>query len=417
MSVLVKTSLSRLYIIMNVTVLLSTLFSVTVLISYIKEFMIMEKQGLLYWYWLLILLSGIFLVMVINIFLFFHFKRMKSPLADVFNFCPIAMVIVDPNGIIQRYNEAFFDLIKRLTEKERQIIGISIYEIFNEKLLDKADGVMPDALQGKMVKQKYIKVMGKKFLATASPIKDGNAGGIRGAIAVYYEITEYEKLCAELSRMDRLNLLGETAASLAHEIRNPITTIKGYLQLMARKGENKERFEILLGELNRAHELIEEYLLLARNKPLQKTPKSMNAIIHSIYPLLYADTVKLSIQLQLDLEEDLPDLRIDERELKQLILNLCRNAADATMNKGKIIIRTKRGRDFVCLEVEDDGCGIPEECLEKVTEPFYTTKGNGTGLGLAVCRNIADQHHAKLWIRSVLKKGTTVSVRFPIEKE
>jgi signal transduction histidine kinase len=110
---------------------------------------------------------------------------------------------------------------------------------------------------------------------------------------------------------------------------------------------------------------------------------------------------------------------MDATEIRQLLLNLYRNAEDAIPSKGKVIIRTKRQANGVCLQVEDTGCGIPATHLSRIMEPFYTTKSTGTGLGLAVCRNIAEQHNAQLTITSVEGAGTTVSIVFSLcpEKE
>lgn len=450
---------TKLYTVINIAVIIPILVLVAYVTRWEQEFIVM--QG--FTRWALLLLFVLVIILAMNAFIFFRLSfavscllkqniaengghgegifqlitawgsdnllcnwydkeigqleklLLTSSLRSVVDACPVAAVVVNKQAVIVLYNDAYLHLVRELTESKADITGLSLYEIYDRICINRNEGVVSDVLQGKNVGQKHIETMGREFLESANAIKERNGGRTIGAIVTLYEITEYENVRAELGKMDRLNLVGEIAASLAHEIRNPMTTIKGYLQLMSRKEENKDRFEMLIGELDRAHQLIEEYLTLARNKPLKKIYKNINEIICSMHPLLYADAVKLSITLNLDLAENLPELLINESEIRQLLLNLCRNATDAMDKKGNIVIRTRWDGNYVRLDVQDNGCGIPEESLQKVTEPFYTTKGNGTGLGLAVCRNIAEKHHAELSIQSVLNKGTTVSVFFRVE--
>ncbi|HML88832.1 MAG TPA: ATP-binding protein [Methylomusa anaerophila] len=339
-----------------------------------------------------------------------------SPFADVIDACPVAMVAVDRDCIIRAYNEAYMSLIKDLRQEKSKLIGISIAEVRDETGITLKERLFANVFKGTSVKDKQINILGRKWLASANPLWDKESGEVNGGIAVFYEITEYEYLREEIRRLDRLNIVGEMAASVAHEIRNPMTTVRGYLQFMARKNESVESYEMLISELDRANELIEEYLSLARNKPVEKKLSNINDIVHSIYLLLNADTLKQGILLKLELEPDLPALLLNEKEIRQLILNLYRNAEDAIDGKGSIVIRTRKDGEYICLDVEDTGCGIAVSCLEKVMRPFYTTKRSGTGMGLSVCRNIAERHNGQILINSVINQGTTVTVCFNLKK-
>ena len=207
------------------------------------------------------------------------------------------------------------------------------------------------------------------------------------------------------------------AASVAHEIRNPMTTVRGYLQFMSKKSGDKDRYDILISELDRANSIIEDFLSLARSRTVAKELCNLNEEITSLQPLLYADSVKDGIIVELELEAGLPNLLLHKKAIKQLVLNLYRNAAEAMSitTNGRIVIRTTHINEYVCLETLDNGCGIPPDTIKKVLEPFYTTKGNGTGLGLAVCLSIAGQHNADLTIDSTVGVGTAVRVTFPIK--
>jgi signal transduction histidine kinase len=280
------------------------------------------------------------------------------------------------------------------------------------------DIILVRALKGENIVQETINYAGRTWLATAIRFYNEDNKEILGALGVYGDITERESIRCELEKLDRLNLVGEMAASVAHEIRNPMTTVRGYLQFMSKKSGDKDRYDILISELDRANSIIEDFLSLARSRTVNKELCSLNEIISSLQPLLYADAVKDGIVVELELEPELPNLQLHKKEIKQLVLNLYRNAAEAISSisaNGRIIIRTTHINESICLEAEDNGCGIPEDSLKKVMEPFYTTKGNGTGLGLAICLSIAGQHNAALTIDSTVGAGTTVRVKFPIK--
>lgn len=234
-------------------------------------------------------------------------------------------------------------------------------------------------------------------------------------LTVFKDITGEKKMEAEMARLDRLNLVGEMAAGIGHEIRNPMTAVRGYLQLFQEKKEfagYREQFDLMVDELDRANSIITEYLSLAKNKVADLKRRSINKIIKSIYPLLQADAIKEDKTIVLELE-DTPLLLLDEKEIRQVILNLVRNGLEAMLPGGALFIRTfQEGREVV-LSVRDQGAGISEEILEKLGTPFCTNKDNGTGLGLAVCYSIAARHKADIKFETGTA-GTTFQVSFKI---
>ena len=222
------------------------------------------------------------------------------------------------------------------------------------------------------------------------------------------DFTERRLFEKELSRLDRLNLVGEIAASIAHEIRNPMTTIRGFLQLFSGKSENaqyKEHFDMLIAELDRTNALITEFLSLAKNKVLNLEYHNLNVIIKTIYPLIHADGLLANMNVMLELG-DIPDLLADEQEIRQLIINLVRNSMQAMPSGGNLNIKTFMDGETVVLVVQDQGAGIPPKLLDKLGTPFLTTKKNGTGLGLAICYSIAARHNAAIKVKSD-STGTT----------
>lgn len=231
------------------------------------------------------------------------------------------------------------------------------------------------------------------------------------------EYEERERVKEEITRLDRLNTVGEMAAALAHEIRNPMTVVMGYIQLISRKNnEFAEKFIIIINELKRVNSIIESFLSLARRKERLVTEEQINDIIESFYPLIYSETVKKGIITDMELQPDLPKIQANRTEIAQLILNLARNSIEIMDSCGTLKICTKYSEKegYITLSVSDTGCGIAEEDIPKIFSPFFTTKTNGTGLGLQVCKNIVDKHKGKITFASKVGEGTTFIVYLPI---
>jgi len=227
------------------------------------------------------------------------------------------------------------------------------------------------------------------------------------------DITLRKKLEQMSSLFDRMNMVGSMAATVAHEIRNPLTTVRGYLQVMGRKHEyqkDKDKFNLMLEEIDRANSIIREYLSLSREKLVILKQCSLNSIIEALFPLIQADATSSKVYVNLDLAL-VPELLLDENELRQLLLNLVRNSIEAMPEGGDLLIRTFQEDCKVVLSISDEGEGIPSHIIEKLGTPFITTKDTGTGLGLPICYQIAHRHKATIKI-STSHEGTTFFVYF-----
>lgn len=250
-------------------------------------------------------------------------------------------------------------------------------------------------------------------LETVSNVLRDKNGNITGAVLGSKDISARRKMEDEITRLEQLRLVGEMAASIAHEIRNPMTTVRGFLQLLSEKEgcrENKEYFDIMIEEIDSANALISEFLLMAKEKKINYAMHDLNQVVKAIYPLLEADAIKSDKQINLDLEE-IPDLYFDAREIRQLIINLVRNGLESMEPGGQITIRTANDTDHVILSIEDQGHGIAADILEKLGTPFFTTKDFGTGLGLAICYSIAARNNAAIEVETN-GLGSTFSVVF-----
>ena len=235
------------------------------------------------------------------------------------------------------------------------------------------------------------------------------------ALIASNDITELRHYQKEMARLDRLNLIGEIAAGIGHEIRNPMTTVRGFLQLFIDRDKflpERKCLELMISELDRANEIITEFLSLSKTRAAKPRAQNLNGIIRTISPLIKADGSVSGKQIVLELS-DVPDIPLDGKEIRQLVFNIVRNGLEAMEPGGILTIKTfTEGGDLV-LSVRDQGQGINENVLKKLGTPFLTTKENGTGLGLAICFSIAARHNAQINVETG-PAGTTFQVRFKI---
>ncbi|HHV16747.1 MAG TPA: PAS domain S-box protein [Gelria sp.] len=234
-------------------------------------------------------------------------------------------------------------------------------------------------------------------------------------INIMNDITEHKRMSNQIARLDQLNLIGEIAASIGHEMRNPMTSVRGFLQMfMSEKVliPYHDYFGLMIEELDRANQIISEFLSLAKNKTITLETRNLKKIIEALSPLIAVDAIKQDKHLVLDLE-DIPDLLLDEKEIRQLILNLVRNGLEAMPAGKTITIKTYAEENSVFLEVADEGSGIDPDIMDKIDTPFFTTKEQGTGLGLPVCHSIAIRHKATIEVKTG-SKGTSFIVCFKV---
>lgn len=302
----------------------------------------------------------------------------------------------------------------------KEMTGLRLDEVgVPELFLQAINGILEDNIQGRVCTNRNVdfevESVDKTMLYLQAEIipEFDDMGRLETILTVIRNLTQQKMMEKQLLRLDRLNTIGEMAAGIAHEVRNPMTTVRGFLQMMAIK-ENDEKklsfYELMIEELDRANGIITEFLSLAKNKPLCLKKDNLNDIIKAIAPLLKADAAVSSKSIEL-LLGDVPDLLIDEKEIRQLLINMARNAIEAMQEKGRLTIKTYCEADETVLEIKDEGCGITQEILDNIGMPFHTTKASGTGLGLAVCYSIAERHKAKINV-ATSAAGTSFFIRF-----
>ncbi|TCP59115.1 two-component system sporulation sensor kinase A [Tumebacillus sp. BK434] len=240
-------------------------------------------------------------------------------------------------------------------------------------------------------------------------------GEVDAVVIVGRDITERERTEELLRKSDKLSVVGELAAGVAHEIRNPLTAIKGFIQLLQMGGDNKAHYyEIMMSELDRIEFIIHEFLVLAKPQAVRYQKKDMRALLHTIAALLDTQAILNNVVIRMDAEDDIPLIECEENRLKQVFINVMKNAIEAMPSGGELLIEVQKAPEgMVLLRFTDTGCGIPESRIPKLGEPFYTTKEKGTGLGLMVSYKIIEEHAGTIAVSSVIDEGTVVEILLP----
>ncbi|MFP5107727.1 PAS domain S-box protein [Neobacillus sp. C211] len=235
-------------------------------------------------------------------------------------------------------------------------------------------------------------------------------------LAIRNDITERKKTEEVLHRQDKLAAVGQLAAGVAHEIRNPLTSMKGYaefLQLDEKDPERMEFLSIILDEIERVNTIVEDFMVLAKPKAVELEEKNVVPVIKNVVSLLEFEARKKNVRLTFDCNHEIIQIECDENRLKQVFLNFIKNGIEAMPNGGELHVKTNIHDNNVQISIQDTGVGISKEKLKKLGEPFYTTKKNGNGLGLMVSFKIIESHNGEVFVESELNKGTTFNILLP----
>jgi PAS domain S-box-containing protein len=268
----------------------------------------------------------------------------------------------------------------------------------------------------------------KRRVEISSAVIKDSAGGVK-TVAQILDITERKQaeerekqLHQELYLSTRLASIGELAAGVAHEINNPLTGVLGFSQRLLRKSTSEEvsrGLEIIHSEAQRAAEVVQNLLTFARRRQPKKEYSNINDIVQKALELRAYVLQTSNIEVVTNLAPGLPEIMVDFPQIQEVFLNIILNAEQAmseTYGRGKLIIKTREVKDYVRISFADDGPGIPPEQLDKVFDPFFTTREEkgGTGLGLSACHGIVTEHGGRIYARSKPGKGATFFVELPL---
>lgn len=237
------------------------------------------------------------------------------------------------------------------------------------------------------------------------------------------QICENERLCQKARQMEKLALAGEIAAGIAHEIRNPLTVIQGYIQLLqksaAENSHDHEIYMLILEEIQRTNTIISDFLRFSRPNQPHVSMVQINELVESAAALLYGETLRKNVRFHFYPDRALPPLSLDKDQIIQVFLNLFTNALQAMPSGGSLSVLTMfdKKRNQALIHINDTGHGIAPANLGKIFTPFFTTRDEGTGMGLSITHNIVTAHEGQIWVESTPGQGSRFTICLPLTAE
>ncbi|MFB5196632.1 ATP-binding protein [Neobacillus sp. KR4-4] len=303
--------------------------------------------------------------------------------------------------------------------EESDLTGVKLSELIHPddvyKLKNRWDGMF-EIKQSQLIEYRLQNKSGDwiEIESRLMPVK-GEDDSIEHFVKISRDISERKKSEEILLQSEKLSVVGELAAGVAHEIRNPLTTIKGFVQLYKNENKSMEYTELLLSELERIETITSEFLALGKPQAVKLSRMNVKELIEHTLDILSPQFIMNDIQFHLIVEETPIYITCDKNQLKQVFINLIKNAIESMKGGGGIYINIKKDQAGACIiSFQDQGCGIPEELLPRLGEPFYTLKEKGTGLGLMICHKIIKQHNGSISYLSKVNEGTLIEITLPL---
>jgi two-component system sensor histidine kinase HydH len=260
---------------------------------------------------------------------------------------------------------------------------------------------------------------------SVSPIPDENGHSV-GAVIILRDLTEIKRLEEKVRRSEKLAAIGKLAAGVAHEIRNPLSSIRGFAHFLSHtlqdRPQEREYAETMVKEVDRINSVVTDLLTFARPMKAEPAPVDLTKVVEHTVRLVQEDARSREVEIQMDLSSELNEILLDADQITQALLNLVLNALKAVEPGGKIQIGAHRidSGKIIKLWVEDDGHGIPPEIIDKIFDPFFTTREKGTGLGLAIVHMIVENHNGKIRVESPVSgknRGCRFSINIPASEQ
>ncbi len=372
--------------------------------------------------------------------------RERSFLETLFNTIEDGVLVLDENGRVLYFNQAATLLIGLPPdETEGEHVTRFLPELDWEKLarFDKAGGA------GVMRHEFEIEYPRPRFMSLYAAPLDGQATGSSGLALILHDATEARQKTHEAIETERLQALTLLAASVAHEIGNPLNALHIHLQLMEREvaklrsalglktarparrkvqpvpatneadaaeiiGKLDKYLDVSRGEITRLDYIVTQFLQAIRPSAPKLQPASLNGAVGETLDLLRPEIENRGVTIKEQLARSLPETPIDPAQIKQALVNLIKNAVQAMTKGGVLTLQTDTGVDGVVVTVADTGGGIPQEQINRIFEPFYTTKKKGSGLGLMIVQRIVRDHGGRIDLESHVGKGTTFRIWLPL---
>ena len=341
-------------------------------------------------------------------------SRMKRFSDTLIENMPIGLIGLDQDGRIAFFNREAEVILESASEK---ILGRRAAEI----LPPPCHRIIDDLRGGNGIIQKEVDcpVKDKRVPldVVATTLKD-EEGKPQGAIVLFRDMTEMKRLQRGIERSQRLASVGSLAAGVAHEIRNPLSSIKGFATYFKEKYRNDlndaENADVMIQEIERLNRVIGQLLEFSRPLDLKKIKTSLEPVLAHALKLIEGHAKERGIVIRKDIPAGMPAVTIDPDQIKQVFLNLFLNALDAMGNGGMLSVIATQEAGGISIAVKDTGAGMGREALARIFDPYYTTKSSGTGLGLAIVHKIVEAHGGRIRIESEPDKGTVMTVTLPL---
>lgn len=345
-------------------------------------------------------------------------KEVEERYKALFDQNPDSVVSIGVNGNFLSVNSVGQQL---LGYTEEEFLQLDIYDVVMEDEWEQVKAYFEQSMEGSALtydlilkhKQGYpIDVSVKSF-----PIRVNQR--LYGVYCIVKDMRERRQTEELLRKSDRLSLVGQLAAGVAHEVRNPLATLSGFVQLLREQAQGHEHYyQIMLSELDRINFIVNEFMLLAKPHTLHFQHKDLHQILEHVVTLANTQAIMNNVFILTKMVPDLPPIYGDENQLKQVFFNILKNSIEAMPKGGDIWVEAeKQDPGHIRLRFIDQGCGIPEDRLAKLGEPFYSTKEKGMGLGLMMSYRIIEAHHGRMSFSSEIGKGTIVEVVLPLNGE
>ena len=347
-------------------------------------------------------------------------NEMKDYTAKLLETMDNAVISVDDKGKIKTFNRKSEEIFGKKREEVlnkdcQEVLNLNILgkPIFKKCLLEKKNITREIVLEEKGLKKKILDI-NTSFLTDESE-------EITGVVAVIRDVTEIKDLNEEVARHKRLAALGKLSAGIAHEIRNPLSSIRGLAQFIhnsfSKTDERKEDLKTIIQEVDRLNKLVVQVLDFAKLKKPNLTKFSLNDLIRNIAELFKLEIKNKQIKFNLELSPDISQIQADEDQVRQILMNVIINAIQAIPKKGEIKIKTEkallRGESAIKLIIKDSGVGIPEKDFNQIFDPFFSTKEKGSGLGLSIVYKLTEAHQGEIKVESKEGEGTKFVIFLP----
>ncbi|MEE4601141.1 MAG: ATP-binding protein [Desulfobacteraceae bacterium] len=330
---------------------------------------------------------------------------------------PVGLIATDKDGRIAFYNSAAegitgLDLAQARGKESDTVLPRHLCGL--KESLELGESISEKEMECEFTENKIVPVS-----ISASKIINEEDQFV-GQVLIIRDLGEVRRLQDEIRRTEKLAAIGGLAAGVAHEIRNPLSSIKGIASYYKDKfedgSEDKEMAGVMIEEVDRLSRVISELLEFARPTKLNLKPSNLNELLKHSARLIEQEATAKNVQVQMDLNPDSVRADVDPDRLTQCFLNLYLNALQVMENGGQLTIRSStRGDDSVVIDIKDNGAGISPDDLGKIFDPYYTTKPKGTGLGLPIVHKIIEAHQGQVKVRSTVGQGTVFSIILPLK--